>query len=65
MKNGTQPGILITDLMSGDGPHLDLAEHFLLRRCDRCGGQTGGAHDVEAHLSATCFQPQVVSLVSA
>ena len=40
MKNGTTPGILISDLMSGDGPHQASADHFLLRRCEVCGYRT-------------------------
>ena len=40
MKNGTTPGILITDLMSGEGPHQASADNFLLRRCEVCGFRT-------------------------
>jgi len=41
-RSGTQPGLLISELMSGDGPHIDMAESFVLRRCDECGTRTTG-----------------------
>lgn len=41
-RSGTQPGLLLSELMSGDGPHLEMAESFVLRRCDQCGSRTTG-----------------------
>lgn len=67
MKNGTQPGILISDLMSGDGPHLAMAENFVLRRCEVCGGQTTGqlvCQDQRLHCAA-CLSSRAGLLVGA
>lgn len=41
-RSGTQPGLLLSELMSGDGPHQEMAESFVLRRCDQCGTRTTG-----------------------
>ncbi len=41
-KSGTQPGLLVSELIAGDGPHVEMAESFVLRRCERCGSRTGG-----------------------
>lgn len=37
MSNGSRPAVLLSDLMSGDGPHRDLADRFVSGRCIRCG----------------------------
>ena len=66
MKNGTTPGILISDLMSGDGPHLEMAEHFLSRRCEICGDATTGqlvSQDHRWHCS-DCLSAHAGLLVS-
>lgn len=67
MRNGTHPGILISDLMSGDGPHRSMAEHFLKRRCEVCDSTTTGQlviHGDRWHC-ADCVSAQVGLLVSS
>lgn len=34
----TRPAIGINELLSGDGPHRDLADRFVEGRCVMCGG---------------------------
>jgi hypothetical protein len=36
MKNGTSQAILVTDLVSGEGPYDFVAEAFLTQTCSRC-----------------------------
>ena len=38
----SSPGILISELMSGDGPHASIADDFLHRTCTRCGQPVDG-----------------------
>jgi hypothetical protein len=37
MLSGSRPGLLVTDLLSADGPFLAAADAFLALRCARCG----------------------------
>lgn len=41
-KTGAQPGVLLQDLISGDGPFTAIADGFVNRRCDVCHGRTSG-----------------------
>jgi hypothetical protein len=43
MSSGTRPAILLRDLLSGDGPHRDLADRFVAGTCIRCGVKVGDA----------------------
>jgi hypothetical protein len=36
MSNGTKPGLLVADLLSGDGPHQALAASFVSATCAGC-----------------------------
>jgi len=38
MSNGTRPGVLLSELFSGDGPHARMAEEFLAGQCRECRG---------------------------
>ncbi len=37
MNPHSPPGILVAELLGGDGPYLDAAEAFLAFRCACCG----------------------------
>jgi hypothetical protein len=41
MKNGSNRAVLVGELISHDGPFVDIAEDFVLGRCSRCADQTG------------------------
>jgi hypothetical protein len=43
MPTGHSNTILVSDLLSKDGPHARVAEDFLVARCTGCGTQL--AHD--------------------
>jgi hypothetical protein len=54
MSNGTRPGVLMTDLLSGDGPHSRVADQFLVSTCRECRGPVdprGTATDDGAYYS--------------
>jgi len=57
MSNGTKPGLLIAELLSGDGPHTVLAESFLSSICAGCGrniDRTAMRHE-DAFYCAMCW----------
>ena len=57
MSNGSKPGLLIGDLLAGDGPHDALAESFLSATCADCGRRIDRAamrHE-DAFYCATCW----------
>ena len=56
MKNGTSQAVLVGELISGDGPHLPLADDFIAQRCSNCA--VPGGDDLQfvqlAYLCADC-----------
>jgi len=40
--SNSSPGILISELTSGDGPYARVADDFLHRTCSRCGQPVEG-----------------------
>ena len=41
MKNGTNRAVLVSELLTIDGPFVAVAEDFVLGRCTRCGEDAG------------------------
>ncbi len=41
MKNGTSQAVLVSDLLSGEGPHLGIAEAFVMQECSMCSAPVG------------------------
>lgn len=37
MTNGTRPGLLLHELLAGDGPFGKLADRFVAAACSGCG----------------------------
>ncbi len=37
MRNGTSQAVLVGELLSGDGPHITMADDFVTERCSLCG----------------------------
>jgi len=53
----TPPGVLVADLLGGDGPYLAAAEAFLACRCACCGRgveRTAVQHD-DRYFCPTCW----------
>lgn len=42
MKSGTNRAVLVSELLSHDGPFVDVAEDFVLGRCGRCASDVDG-----------------------
>lgn len=42
MKSGTNRAVLVSELLSHDGPFVDIAEDFVVGRCSRCGSDVDG-----------------------
>ncbi len=57
MSNGTRPGVLIRDLLSGDGPYARVAEDFLTGTCSGCGRpvERDAIHHDSGYLCAPCW----------
>jgi hypothetical protein len=41
MKSGTNRAVLVTELLTHDGPFVVIADDFVAARCSRCGGEAG------------------------
>lgn len=41
MKNGTNRAVLVSELLTQDGPFVDVADDFIVGRCSRCGQDAG------------------------
>jgi len=37
MSDGTRPGLLLAELLAGDGPHIGHADRFVVGECSGCG----------------------------
>jgi len=37
MRNGTSQAVLVGELLSGDGPHITIADDFVTETCSLCG----------------------------
>ena len=57
MIRGARPGLLVGDLLSGDGPYLAAAEAFLACRCAWCGRgvERTGVQDGDHYYCSTCW----------
>lgn len=59
MKNGMGRAVLVPDLLAKDGPHIGVAEDFLVLRCSFCRVLT--REDVrfrsDAFLCHRCAEP--------
>lgn len=42
MKSGTNRAVLVSELLTHDGPFGDVAEDFVLGRCTRCRSDVDG-----------------------
>lgn len=62
MIPGSRPGLLVTDLLSADGPYLAAAEAFLALRCARCGRgvERSAVQEGDAYFCPTCWLGPVV-----
>lgn len=63
MSNGTRPAVLLGDLFSGDGPHLDIADRFVAGRCIRCGElvPSGRSDGDERWWCPTCWNREIAA----
>jgi hypothetical protein len=57
MSNGTRPGVLLTELLSGDGPFTAVAEDFVASICTSCGRTVDrhGVHDDRGYYCSACW----------
>lgn len=57
MSNGTRPGVLLSELFSGDGPFVAVAEDFLASICTACGRTVdrNGVHDGRGYYCSACW----------
>jgi hypothetical protein len=57
MSNGARPGVLLSELLSGDGPFITVAEEFLTNLCAGCGRTVDrdGVHYDEASYCSPCW----------
>jgi hypothetical protein len=62
MSNGTKPGVLLSELFSGDGPYVAVAEDFVAAVCAGCGRTVdrNGVHDGRGYYCSTCWAPRIV-----
>lgn len=58
--SNTRPAVGIGELLSGDGPHRDLADRFVEGRCSRCGGVVArdGREGAEGWYCMPCWSQQ-------
>ena len=57
MKNGTNSGLLVRDLLTGDSPHDDVADGFVAAECTRCkaaADENARFHQI-GYLCAVCY----------
>ena len=47
MTGNTRPAVLLSEILTGDGPHQDLADYFLAAECAGCGGDVGRQGRIE------------------
>ncbi|HSQ37953.1 MAG TPA: hypothetical protein VLS92_08680 [Acidimicrobiia bacterium] len=57
MIPGSRPGLLVTDLLSADGPFVAAADAFLALRCARCGSgvERTAVQDGDTYYCPTCW----------
>ena len=57
MGNGTRPAVLITELLSGDGPFVRMAEAFLSSVCTGCGRSVprDGTYHLDGYYCPVCW----------
>ena len=57
MIPGSRPGLLVTDLLSADGPFVAAADAFLALRCARCGSgvERTAVQDGDAYYCPACW----------
>jgi hypothetical protein len=57
MSNAARPGILVRELLSGDGPHVGVAEDFVTNTCTGCGRPVprDGVHHEAGYLCTHCW----------
>jgi hypothetical protein len=57
MNGSTRPAVLLTELLTGEGPHQDLADNFVAAECVGCGGDVGrqGRVDDDRWWCPTCW----------
>ncbi len=41
MKSGTNRAVLVSELISGDGPYVAVADDFIASRCSVCAHDAG------------------------
>ena len=62
MKSGTNHAVLVRDLFSGSGPHEELADDFVARRCSGCRGSVDETRFYQDHyLCEQCWSLVVPS----
>ncbi len=56
MKNGTSQAVLVSEMLSGVGPHLAIADDFVEETCSLCTMATGDdvAFSSNGFLCAAC-----------
>jgi hypothetical protein len=56
MSNGTRPAVLVSELLSGDGPFLRGAEDFVARVCTGCSSvvERDGMHYGDGYYCSAC-----------
>ncbi len=64
MSNGTRPGVLLSELFSGDGPFIAVAEDFVASICTACGRTVdrNGVHDERGYYCSTCWARRAIAL---
>jgi hypothetical protein len=57
MSNGTRPAVLVTELLSGDGPFVRMADAFLASVCAGCNRTVprDGGHHQDGFYCPACW----------
>lgn len=62
MSNGTRPAVLMSELFSGDGPFLEVAEDFVASLCTWCGRSVdrNRLNDDHGYFCSSCWARRAV-----